>query len=263
MRRALVASALVGLAAPAIGVFLVQRRLALMGDGIGHLAFTGVAIGLLTSSSPVLTALIAAVAGALVIELLRSGSGASGDVALAILLYGGIAGGVFVASLSKVPGSGLLSYLFGSVLTVSRGELWSVATLSLAVVAITWVAQKQLFAVSFDEEVAKAAGLPVRTLNLLVAVTAAVTVVVAMRVVGLLLVAAMMVIPVAAAQPICSSFRSTVRTSLIVGLTASVGGLVLAFYVDAAPGPTIVLVCLAMFMLSALGSRVRARVGGI
>ncbi|MGI9194236.1 MAG: metal ABC transporter permease [Actinomycetota bacterium] len=257
MRRALIASALVGLAAPAIGVFLVQRRLSLMGDGIGHLAFTGVAIGLLTSSSPLVMALIAAISGALVIELLRAGNRASGEVALAILLYGGIAGGVFVASLSQAPAAGLLSYLFGSVLTVTGGELWAVAALSVSVLAISWALQKQLFAVSFDEEVARAAGLPVRTLNLLVAVTAAVTVVVAMRVVGLLLVAAMMVIPVAVVQPLCSNFRSTVRASLAAGFGASVGGLVLAFYIDSAPGPTIVLVSLVLFMVSAVGSRLR------
>jgi zinc transport system permease protein len=257
MRRALVAATMVGLVAPAIGVFIVQRRLALLGDGIGHVALAGVAAGFLTGASPLLTALVAAALGAVVIELIRERGKAAGDVALALLFYGGIAGGVFLASLSSVSGGSLFAYLFGSVLTVSTGELGVIGALSLAVLALLWVVGKHLFAIAYDEEVAKASGIRVRALNIGLAVTAAVTVVVGMRVVGLLLVAALMVVPVAAAQALARSFRATVLGSLAVGLLASLGGVVAAFYLDAFPGATIVLVALAIFVLTTVAGRIR------
>ena len=124
MQRALVAAVLVGLAAPTVGVHLVQRRLALIGDGIGHVALAGVAIGVLTSTAPVLTALVCAAAGAVSIELIRAKGRTSGDIALAILFYGGIAGGVVI--ISQAPGGtpgNLNEYLFGAITTTTRGDL--------------------------------------------------------------------------------------------------------------------------------------------
>jgi zinc transport system permease protein len=247
MQRAILAAALVGVAAPCIGVYLVQRRLSLMGDGIGHVAFTGVAAGLFAGVFPVATALIAATIGAVVIELLRERGRTAGDVALAIVFYGGLAGGVLLISLSESASTSLLPYLFGSVLTVGPGDLVVVATASLLVIAITTLLHKELFAVTYDEDVARVAGLPVKSYNLLVAIVAAVTIAVTMRVVGILLVSAMLVLPVAAAQQMTRSFRSTVVSASLLGLGVSVGGLILAFYMDAAPGGTIVLTAIAVF----------------
>ncbi|MGH2705538.1 MAG: metal ABC transporter permease [Actinomycetota bacterium] len=260
MQRGLLAAGLVGLVAPAIGVFIVQRRLSLLGDGIGHVAVAGVGLGFLTGSSPLVTALAAAVVGAVVIELIRERGKAAGDVALALLFYGGIAGGVFLASLSSNGGS-LFSYLFGSVLTVSRSDVAVIGGLSLVVVVVLAVLGKHLFAVAYDEEVARAAGIRTRGLNIALAVIAAVTVVVGMRVVGLLLVAALMVIPVATAQAVSRSFRGTVVTSLLVGILSSLAGVVAAYYLDAFPGATIVLTALAVFVLASALSKVRTRVG--
>jgi len=257
MRRALIASALIGLAAPAIGVFLVQRRLSLMGDGIGHVAITGVAVGLLTSTSPLIGALGAGVVAAVIIEVLRQKGRTAGDVALALIFYGGIAAGVFLTSLSQGSTAGLLSYLFGSVLTVNRNDLLTAGVLSAGVLGSIALFGKQLFAIGYDEEVARVAGIRVTVLNLLVAVTAALTVVVGMRVVGLLLVAALMVIPVATMQNLAHSFRATVAGSLALGALSSVGGLLLAFYIDAAPGPTIVLTALFMYFATATVARIR------
>ena len=249
MQRALIAAALVGIAAPRIGVYLVHRRLSLMGDGIGHVAFTGVAAGLLAGLLPVLTALAAAVVGAVVIELLRERGRTAGDVALALVFYGGIAGGVLLASLSTTGGASLLPYLFGSVLTVGPRDVLLVALASVAVVGITSVLRKELFAVTYDEEVARVAGLRVRAYNLLIATTAAVTIAVTMRVVGILLVSAMLVLPVAAVQHITKSFSATVLYASVVGLAVAIVGLIIAFYVDAAPGATIVLTAIAAFAL--------------
>jgi zinc transport system permease protein len=250
MIRALAASAMVGVAAPAIGVFLVQRRLSLMGDGIGHMALTGVAVGVLTATSPMLGALVAAVIGAVTIELLRERGRTAGDVALAIIFYGGIAGGVFLMSLAPNAGTGLISFLFGSVLTVLPSELYLVAILSGAVLIVVAIFGRRLFAVSYDEEVARAAGLNVRVLSLLLAVMAAVTVVVAMRVVGLLLVAALMVIPVAAAQNLFRSFRGTALGAMGIGCGVGIGGVISAYYIDAAPGAAIVLGALIVYLVT-------------
>lgn len=259
MQRALVAAAVIGVAAPSIGVYLVHRRLSLMGDGIGHVAFTGVAAGLFAGFFPVVTALIAAVIGAVVIELLRERGRTAGDVALALVFYGGIAGGVLLVSLSATASTSLLPYLFGSVLTVTTTDLVIVASAGLAVVGITAILHKELFAVTFDEDVARVAGLHVRSYNLLIAVAAAVIVAVTMRVVGILLVSAMLVLPVAAVQQIATSFRSTVIGGSIVGLVVAVVGIVVAFYVDAAPGATIVLTAIAAFVLMHGAARLRQR----
>ena len=257
MRRALVAAALVGLTAPAIGTFLVQRRLALMGDGIGHVALTGVGLSLLLGSAPLPTAVVLAVAGAVAIELLRERGGATGDVALALLFYGGIAGGVLLTNISREATTNtLVSYLFGSVGTVGPDDLWVISGLAVAVLAVVGAFRRELFSVCYDEEVARASGLPVRLLNLLVAVTAALTVTLAMRVVGLLLVSALMVVPVAAMQQVARSFRATLLGSLVIGVGVSVGGLVTAYYVDAAPGATIVLLAIGVFAGTSTWARV-------
>ena len=152
MQRALIAAVFTGLAAPAIGTFLVQRRLALLGDGIGHVALTGVALGLLTNVAPVLTAVAVAVVGAVVIELLRMFGRTSGDVALAILFYGGLAGGVLLTDLAGESASALNSFLFGSITTVSDGDLKVVAILAVIVIALAVGLSPQLFAVCQDEE---------------------------------------------------------------------------------------------------------------
>jgi zinc transport system permease protein len=255
--RALTAAAIVGITAPAIGVFLVQRRLALMGDGIGHVALTGVALGLLTSTSPTLVALVTASIGAIAIEFLRARGRAAGDVALALLFYGGIAGGVFLAGLSSTTGPSLFSYLFGSVLTVDKADLIGVAILSALVLATVYFLSNQLFVLCYDEELARVAGLRVPALSLSMAVLAAVTVVVAMRVVGLLMVAALMVVPVAAVENLARSFKATLWWSILLGCFVSIGGVVLSFYIDTFPGPTIVLTALAVYLATTVASRLR------
>jgi zinc transport system permease protein len=251
MLRALVAALLVGLAAPAVGTFIVQRRLALLGDGIGHVALTGVALGFLTGTAPVLTAVAVAVVGAIAIELVRARGRTTGDVALALLFYGGIAGGVLLIGLA--PGgsnSTLTSYLFGSISSVTTQDVWVIAVLAAFVLGVVAVFGRELFVLCQDEEVAKVNGLPVRFLSLLIAVTAALTVVIAMRVVGLLLVSALMVVPVATSQQITRGFTTTMLLAMVLGVASTVGGLTSAFYASVAPGAAIVLIALLGFVLA-------------
>ncbi len=261
MQRALLAALLVGLAAPSVGIYLVQRRLSLIGDGLGHVALAGVAAGILTSSAPVLTALVAAVGGAVAIEVIRARGRTSGDIALAVLFYGGIAGGVVL--ISQAPGgtpANLNSYLFGAITTTTVGDLRIFAGLTVAVLAVTLGLGRYLFAVSNDEEYARASGLPVLRLNLVLAIVTAVTVVVSMRVVGLLLISALMIVPIATAQLLTHSFRATVLVGTAVGVAASVGGVVTSYYASTPSGGTIVLLAIAAFLGVAAVAAARDRI---
>ena len=253
MQRALLAALLVGLTAPTVGVYLVQRRLALIGDGLGHVALAGVAIGVLTSQAPVLIALVFAVGGALALELIRARGRTSGDVALAIMFYGGIAGGVVI--ISQAPGGtpgNLNAFLFGAITTTTGADVAIFALLCGVVLMVTLGLSRYLFAVSNDEEYALASGLPVLRLNLLLVVVTAMTVVVSMRVIGLLLISALMILPIAAAQLIASSFRQTVAIGVGIGVLVSVSGVTLSFYADTPSGGTIVLLAIGVFSVVAL-----------
>ncbi|XCM83975.1 metal ABC transporter permease [Kitasatospora sp. HUAS MG31] len=248
MQRALIAAVLVGITAPAVGIYLVQRRQALMGDGIGHVALTGVGLGFVFQTSPVWMAVVVCIAGAIVMELVRSRGNQRGDIALAMLFYGGMACGKLLVSMSAQTGNGSLeSYLWGSILTVSPEDLTVIAVLAAIVIAVTFGLRRQLFAICQDEEFARVTGIPVRLLNLLLAVMAAVTVTVAMRVVGLLLVSALMVVPVAAAQQLTRSFAATQAAAVGLGVTVAVLGVAGSFEADVPSGPAIVLLAIAAF----------------
>ena len=262
MQRALIAALLVGVTAPCVGIYLIQRRLTLIGDGMGHVALTGVAFGLLTGRAPVLTALVAAVLGAVAIELIRARGRTSGDVALALLFYGGIAGGVVLVSLSPsgTPAN-LNSYLFGAITTTSTADLVVFAILSAVVLLVAVGLSARLFAVSNDEEYARASGINVLGTNLLLAVLTATTVVVSMRVVGLLLISALMIVPNAVAQLVCGSFRSTLALAVAIGTAVSVAGVVTSYYASTPSGGTIVLFAIGLFLLVAVGVALREAVG--
>lgn len=250
MVRALIAAVLVGLTAPAVGIYLVQRRMSLVGDGIGHIALTGVALGFLTGTSPVLTAVVVAAVGAVAVELIRSHGGASGDVALAMLFYGGIAGGVLLISLAAGGSNvNLLGYLFGSLLTTAPSDLLVMGILAAIVLAFTVGMRPWLFAICHDEEFARVSGVPVKLLNILLAVSAAVTVTVAMRVVGVLLVSALMVVPVATAQQVSRGFVATMAGAMTLSVTVALTGAVGSFYLDVPSGASIVVLAVLVFVV--------------
>lgn len=257
MQRALIAALIVGLIAPMIGIFLVQRRLALLGDGMGHVALTGVGLAFLVGFAPLPAAMVAAGFGAFLIETIRMRSRTAGDLALALLFYGGIAGGVLLASLAPDKTSASLNaYLFGSLTTVTLGDIWALLGMGALVMAILLAYGRQIFAVCIDPDVAAVQGIRVRAVSTLLAILAAITVVVGMRVVGLLLVSAIMIVPVAAAQQLSRSFRSTFVGAVVVGVVSSLVGLTTSFYVSVPPGPTIVCVALGCFLVTAVTASV-------
>ena len=249
MQLALVVGIIVGACAPLVGTFLVDKHLSLMGDGIGHLAFAGVAGGLLLSISPIWTALGVAVVGALAVEWLRTRGRTSGDLALALFFYGGIAGGAVLASRAATDGItvNVLPYLFGSILTVTPGDLWMVGAIGVTIIASVVFAHRAWFTIGLDDESARVMGLPVTALNSLLAVLTAVTIVAATRIVGVLLVAALMVLPVASARIVARSQRQTLLLATVTGVISAVIGLGTARIWGLAPGGTIVLVSAAIF----------------
>lgn len=257
LRRALIAAALVGITAPAVGVFLVQRRLALIGDGLGHVAVTGVALGLVLHRAPVLVAVVVAVLGAIAIEIVRAASDTTGEIALAVLFYGGIAGGVVLVSKAPSGSRNLTQYLFGTITTTSNGDLVVFGVLAAVVLGVVLLLGPALFAVSNDEEFARALGIPVMGINILLATLTALTVVVSMRVVGVLLVSALMVVPVATAQLFAASFRSTCLYAVVLAVVSAVVGIIVSYAADLPSGGTIVLVAIGFFALSLLGSSVQ------
>lgn len=254
---------LVGLTAPVVGTYLVQKRLSLLGDGLGHVALTGVALGWLTSSVLSLDrveslaipgALITATGGAILIEYVREVGHTSRDTALAILFYGGIAGGVVIIQMAGGTSQSLMGYLFGSLATVTGADVWIASILAILVLALGVGMRPLLFAVTSDEEHAQAIGLPVRAVNIAVALMAALTVTLAMRIVGALMVSALMIVPVAAAQTLVRGFGRTMSTAMVIGVLCAVTGLMLTVYVDLPPGGVIVLLAIGVYILGVLAS---------
>lgn len=252
MQRALAAGIVVGVFAPLIGTFLVQKRMSLIGDGIGHAAFAGVGAGLFAGIYPVWTALVFAIAGALGIEWLRARRKASGDLALALFFYSGIALGAVLANAKGGLGTSIIGFLFGQPLTVDAPEVIVILLLGALVVGLVISLRRVLFAVVTDEDWSSVAGLPVRAMNGLLAVLTAVAVVAAMQVVGILLIAALMVLPVATGQLLGRSFNATLRIAVGVGVGSVIVGLTSSRLWGLAPGGAIVLVAALVFLVVAL-----------
>jgi len=251
MQLALIAGIAVGASAPLIGTFLVQRRLSLLGDGLGHVAVAGIGAGLVFGTSPIWTALLVAVAAALALEWVRTRGQTSGDLALALFFYGGIAAGVVLAGRSAT-NTNLQPYLFGSILTVTENDVYTVVALGAGIVAAIALTRRALVAVVLDEEAARVAGIPVAALNALLAALAAVTVAAAIRVTGVLLVAALMVLPVATSRVAARSFRTTTYGAGAIGVAAVVLGLAAARQWALAAGGAIVLVAVALFAAASI-----------
>lgn len=258
--RSLIVAVLVGLSAPIIGTYLVQRRLSLLGDGIGHVALTGVALGWVVGNLTEVAggdtlaipgAVIASIVGAVIIELVRAKGGASGDVAMALLFYGGIASGVLVISLAGGTTNQLNSYLFGSIAAVSWSDVYLTIALSLLILVFGLGMRRELFSICNDEEFALASGIPVRLLTICLAVVSALTVSTAMRVVGVLLVSALMIVPVAITQIYARSFSATMGWAMLLGVVMCIAGLVFSYFTAAASGSAIVMGLIILYALAA------------
>ncbi|MEK7538799.1 MAG: metal ABC transporter permease [Patescibacteria group bacterium] len=250
MVRALGAGLAVGVVAPLIGMFLVVRRYSLMADTLAHVSLAGVAVGLLLAINPIFSAIVFSLAAALGIESLRNSRRLFGEAILALFLSGSLAVAVIILSFAKGFNANLFSYLFGSISTVSLSDLFITIGLAVVVFFATVLLYKEMFFVAFDEELAQANGLPVKWINIAMVMLAAVAIALSIRIVGVLLIGALMVIPVISAMQYSRGFRTTLILSVIFSLTSVIAGLFASFYLDLASGGAIVVVALMLFLVS-------------
>lgn len=257
MVRAFIAGAAIALIAPMIGTFLVLKRFSLFADSLAHVALAGVAIGVITGIYPVLTAVITCIFAAIFIEKLRSDNKIYGDAALSLFLSGSLAVALVLISLAHGFNVNLFSYLFGSITAVEDMDIYIILGLTVLTMLLLKGFYKELFYISFDEESAKVAGLPVRQINLLLMILASVTVALSMRVVGILMVGALMVIPVLSALQIAKSFKNTLAYSMIFSLIAVFAGLFASYYLNIIAGGSIVLAALILFIFALFFGKLR------
>jgi len=257
MQRALAIGLIVAVVCPAIGLILVLRRLAQFGDTLAHVSLAGVAAGLLTHTYPVVTGLLFSVGASLGVDALRRSYKRYSELSVAIMLSASLALAVVLLSMTRGAGGEVLSYLFGSVMTVTNLDLYLVGSLGLGILVVLLLLYKEMLSITFDEELARIGGLPVRFLNLVFILLTAMTVTMAMRIVGVLLVSSLMVVPVATALQLASSFRGALIWAILCAVVSVIAGLMLSYGLDLAPGGTVVLTAVVILLIVLGLKRVR------
>ena len=247
--RGLEAGIIVALIAPFIGIFLVLRRYSLIADTLAHISLAGIAIGLFLGLSPILTALSTAVVASLGIDRLRTSKKVYGESALALFLSGSLALAVVILSWTHGFNTNLFDYLFGSIVTVTQMDVLIISILALVVIFILAAFYKELVYVTFDEEAAMVSGVPIRLVNTVLIVLSALTVSLAIPIVGILLIGALIVIPVTSALQFRKNFITTIVYAEIISLFSVISGIFVSFYLNLSTGGTIVLIMLALFAL--------------
>lgn len=250
MQRAFMAGLIVALMCPLIGTFIVIKRQSLLSEGLGHVAFAGVTGASLLSIYPPLGAAILTVLTAIGIELVRRRQNQYTDMILALFFYTGLALAVIFATMTKMPSTGLLNFLFGSILTVTDTDIMTIAGVAVVVALTVYFMYSKLLFTAFDEQIAVTAGITVGRINMLFAILTALVVVMGMTIVGILLIGALMIVPVAAAHLWRRGFGQTLIISEIYSLASVSLGLLGAFEYDLAPGGTIVLVAILGYVLT-------------
>ncbi|WP_153123438.1 metal ABC transporter permease [Peribacillus tepidiphilus] len=267
LQNAFLTGLIIGAIAPLLGVFVVVRRLSLIADALSHVTLAGIAFSLLLEKrflafsglNPLYMGMTFSVLGSLFIERLRNVYKHYQELAIPIILSGGIGIGVIFISLADGFNTDLFSYLFGSVSAVSRGDLWVIIGVSLFVVATIILLYKELFLLSFDEDHAKASGIPAKQIHFIFIILVALVIAVSMRIVGVLLVSSLMTLPVAASIRIAKGFKQTISFSILFGEISVVGGLFLSYYLDLAPGGTIVVIAVLILILSIVIKNLRVK----
>lgn len=247
MIRALLAGLLISLVLPVLGVFLVARRYALIADSLSHVSLAGVGAAILAATSPLAAALPVAVGGAVLLEWLRGKQKISGETGLALLMSGGLAVAVVCANLARNTAVDFNTYLFGSISTTTSNDLILLFVATLVILLVVGFSYRSLLYSSFDEDAARASNLRVTAVNYALVIMTAVMVVFSLRIIGGLLLSALIVVPVVAASQVSRSFRQTVVYAVLIALLAVIMGLIIAFYAGIAAGGAIVLTALAIF----------------
>ncbi|WP_025681637.1 metal ABC transporter permease [Paenibacillus massiliensis] len=254
-QRALIGGLLIGITAPLIGLFLVLRRLSMIGDTLAHVTIAGVALGFLLDKFPLFMGLIFAVLAAFAIEKLRKAYKTYAELSIAIIMSGGVALASLFFTLGMGYNTDVMSYLFGSIYTLNTSDVYVVGAVTVIVVTVVFLLRKELFLLSFEEDAAAVSGLPVKVLNLLITVMTALVISTAIKIVGALLVSALLTVPVAISLLIARSFKASVVLSVIFAEIAVVVGLLIAGIWNLAPGATIVLMLIAMLITVMAGKK--------
>ncbi|MFE6167563.1 metal ABC transporter permease [Viridibacillus arvi] len=264
LQNAFLSGIIIGIIAPLLGVFIVVRRLSLIADALSHVTLAGIAGSLYLSQTftglallnPLYLGIVASVSGSVLIERLRRLYKHYEELAIPIIMSGGIGISAIFISLAKGFSTDLFSYLFGSVSAVSRQDLFIVVVIALLVIAFIYLFYKELFVLSFDDEYAKASGLPAKWIHLLFMIVTALVIAASMRIVGILLVSSLMTLPVAASIRIAKGFKQAILYAIIFGESAVIAGLVSAFYLDLAPGGTIVVISILILLVVIVGKKI-------
>lgn len=254
-QRALTGGLLIGLTAPLIGIFLVLRRLSMIGDTLAHVTIAGVALGFLVNVYPIGVGLVFAVVASFAIEKLRKAYKGYAELSIAVIMAGGVALASLFFTLGMGYNTDVMSYLFGSIYTLDTTDLYVVGAVTVVVVTMVSIFFKEMFLLTFEEDAASVSGLPVKLLNMLITVMTALVISTAIKIVGALLVSALLTIPAACSLLIARSFKSSVIFSVAIAEIAVVAGLVTAGVWNLAPGATIVLLLIAMLILTFIGKK--------
>ncbi|QHE62196.1 metal ABC transporter permease [Rossellomorea vietnamensis] len=266
LQNAFLTGILIGIIAPLLGAFIVVRRLSLIADALSHVTLSGIAASLYLSKTvpgfsglnPLYFGMAFSVMGSLFIERLRMVYKHYQELAIPIILSGGIGIGVIFISLADGFNTDLFSYLFGSVSAVSRGDLYLIGGISILVIGVIFLLYKELFLLSFDEDHAKASGIPAKAIHFIFMIMVALVIAASMRIVGILLVSSLMTLPVAASIRVANGFKQTIGYSLLFGEISVIVGLVSAFYLNLAPGGTIVMTAILILLLTILIKKLRS-----
>jgi len=264
LQNAFASGLIIGLIAPLLGVFIVVRRLSLIADALSHVTLAGIAGSLLLSQSvpffallnPLYLGIVAAVSGSVLIERLRRLYKHYEELAIPIIMSSGIGFSAIFISLANGFSSDLFGYLFGSVSAVSRQDLWIVLIIAMIVSLFLGFFYKELFVLSFDEEYAKASGIPAKWVHFLFMMVTALVIAASMRIVGILLVSSLMTLPVAASMRLAKGFKQAIIYAVVFGEAAVIIGLIIAFYMNIAPGGTIVVTSIGILLLILIGKKI-------
>ncbi|MFC4302669.1 metal ABC transporter permease [Cohnella boryungensis] len=254
-QRALIGGALIAITAPLMGLFLVLRRLAMIGDTLAHVSIAGVALGFLMHVYPVAVGLVFAIAASFAIEALRRTYRTYAELSLAIIMSGGIALASLLFTLGKGFNQSVTSYLFGSIYTLDYQDIYVIAGVTVIVLSIVLIHKKELFLVTFDEDAAAVSGLPMKYFNIMLSILTALVISVAIKIVGALLVSALLTIPAACSLALSRSFKQAVILVVVIGEIAVMAGLWIAGIANLAPGGTIVLLLIGILVVALASTR--------
>ncbi len=268
LQNAFITGIIIGVIAPLLGVFVVVRRQSLIADALSHVTLAGIAFSLFLEKkffsvfgglNPLYMGMTFSVIGSLFIERLRNIYKHYQDLAIPIILSGGIGITVIFISLADGFNTDLFSYLFGSVSAVSRGDMWLILIISIIVIAAVIILYKELFLLSFDEDHARASGIPAKSIHFVFIVLVALVIAASMRIVGVLLVSALMTLPVAASMRFANGFKQLIFYSILIGEISVIGGLISSFYLDLAPGGTIVMISILFLLIAIMYRKLKNR----